>query len=115
MADDRVTVLVPVLQEAAALPRLVAALERLDPQPAEVLCVDGGSTDETVAIARAAGWRVLSCGKGRARQINHGVAEARGALVIVLHADTIPPARHGGGGARHAGRSAHRAGRLHPA
>ncbi len=86
-----VTVLIPVLNEAAALPRLVTALERLEPQSAEILCIDGGSADATAAIAKAAGWRVLSCDRGRAKQINFGVAEARGEHVVVLHADTIPP------------------------
>ena len=91
MAETGVTVLIPALNEAAALPRLVAALERLEPKPAEILCIDGGSTDDTIAIAKAADWRMLDCEKGRAKQINFGVAEARGALVVVLHADTIPP------------------------
>ncbi len=86
-----VTVLVPMLDEAAALPRLVEALERLDPRPAEILCVDGGSTDASVGIAKAAGWRVIVCERGRARQLNLGVAAASAPLVIVLHADTIPP------------------------
>ena len=86
-----VTVMIPALNEAAALPRLVAALERLDPKPADVLCIDGGSSDETVDVARAAGWRVLSCEQGRAKQINFGVGEARSELVVVLHADTVPP------------------------
>ena len=84
MAETGVTVLIPALNEAAALPRLVAALERLEPKPAEILCIDGGSTDDTIAIAKAADWRMLDCEKGRAKQINFGVAEARGALVVTL-------------------------------
>lgn len=86
-----VTVLIPMLDEAAALPRLVEALKRLDPRAAEILCVDGGSTDGSVAIAEAAGWRVIVCERGRAKQLNLGVAEAAAPLVIVLHADTTPP------------------------
>ena len=87
-----VALVVPALNEEAALPELVAALSRLDPAPAEIILVDGGSDDRTCAIAREAGWRVLFCEKGRARQINHGVAEARADLVCVVHADTLPPA-----------------------
>ena len=86
-----VTLLVPVLDEEKALPVLVDALAKLDPVPEEILLVDGGSCDASVAIAEQAGWRVLACEKGRARQINYGVEQARGELVCVVHADTLPP------------------------
>lgn len=86
-----VTLLVPALDEAKALPELVETLGRLDPPPAEILLVDGGSSDATCIIAEAAGWRVLACERGRARQINAGVEAARGDLVCVVHADTHPP------------------------
>ena len=86
-----VTLLVPVLDEAKALPDLVEALAKLDPAPIEILLVDGGSRDASVAIAEQAGWRVLECEKGRARQINYGVEQAEGELVCVVHADTLPP------------------------
>ena len=86
-----VTLLVPVLDEAKALPDLVEALAKLEPAPIEILLVDGGSRDASVAIAEQAGWRVLECEKGRARQINYGVEQAEGELVCVVHADTLPP------------------------
>ena len=86
-----VTLVIPALDEERALPVLVERLARLDPAPAEILLVDGGSTDATTTLAQQAGWRVLRCEKGRARQINSGVSAARGALVCVLHADTLPP------------------------
>lgn len=87
-----VTLLVVALDEERALPALVERLAALDPRPAEILLVDGGSVDGTVAIARAAGWRVLAAERSRTLQINRGVAAARGELVCVLHADTLPPA-----------------------
>ena len=87
-----VTILIPVLDEAKALPVLIETLTRLDPRPEEILLVDGGSADETVALANEAGWRVIEAPRGRALQINRGVKAARGELVCVLHADTIPPA-----------------------
>ena len=86
-----VTLLVPVLDEEKALPELVDTLAKLDPVPEEILLVDGGSSDATLAIAKGAGWRVLECEKGRARQINYGVEQAGGDLVCVVHADTLPP------------------------
>ncbi|KLE34800.1 glycosyltransferase [Aurantiacibacter luteus] len=81
-----------MLNEEAALPAIVSHLAALDPAPLEVVAVDGGSADASVAIARAAGWRVVETERGRGRQINAGVAAARGELVVVLHADTVPPA-----------------------
>jgi len=85
-----VSVVIPMLNEASALPRLIAALAALDPAPCEVLAVDGGSTDASAAMAEAAGWRVITAQRGRGRQINAGVAAAAGEAVVVLHADTIP-------------------------
>ncbi|MBY6127791.1 glycosyltransferase [Qipengyuania aquimaris] len=86
-----VTLLVPTLDEERALPELVALFERLDPKPAEIMLVDGGSSDRTCEIAREAGWRVIGSDKGRALQINKGVEAARGEIVCVVHADTHPP------------------------
>ena len=88
----KVTLLVPALDEAKALPALVEAFAALDPRPAEIMLVDGGSTDRTVDIAREAGWRVMHTARGRAVQINAGVEGARGEIVCVVHADTLPPA-----------------------
>ena len=89
---NEVAIVVPVLNEAKALPALVQTLARLDPAPSEIIVVDGGSSDETVAIARDAGWRVIETARGRPIQINAGVAAASAPLVCVLHADTLPPA-----------------------
>lgn len=88
----RVTILVPALNEEIALPATIAALRAMRPAPDEILLVDGGSTDATVAMAQAAGFRVMvSPQRGRAAQINCGVQAARGALVCVLHADSALP------------------------
>ena len=65
-----VALVIPVLDEAKALPALVERLAMLDPAPADILMVDGGSGDNSVAIAGAAGWRVMTAERGRARQIN---------------------------------------------
>ena len=85
------TLLVPTLNEERALPSLVETLRSLDPAPQEILLVDGGSDDATRQIAQEAGWRVIQCERGRARQINRGVHEAKSDLICVLHADTLPP------------------------
>ncbi len=87
-----VALIIPLLDEAAALPRLLRSLRALEPTPDEVIAVDGGSSDATVAIARAGGLRVLvSPQGGRGAQINHAAAAATATLLCVLHADTILP------------------------
>ena len=54
-----VAIVIPMLNEAAGLPRLLRSLAALEPPPAEVLAVDGGSADASVAIAEAAGLLVI--------------------------------------------------------
>ncbi len=88
---NAVTLVLPLLNEAAALPKLAERLAMLDPAPAEIIAVDGGSADATRAIASEQGWRLIEAPRGRATQINAGVTAATGPLVCVLHADTLPP------------------------
>src|SRR5262249_36607102 len=85
------SIIIPVLDEA---PNLVAALEALGPlrgRGAEVIVVDGGSTDETVALARPRADFVIMSARGRATQMNAGAAIARGEVLLFLHADTRLP------------------------
>lgn len=58
----------------------------------EILVVDGGSTDNTVALAQSGGAHaVVSERKGRGAQMNVGAAMAQGNILYFLHADSIPP------------------------
>ncbi|MEL6488119.1 MAG: glycosyltransferase [Pseudomonadota bacterium] len=87
-----ITLVIPTLDECEALPRLIRCLATLDPQPDEIILVDGGSADDTAKLADYAGFKVLhQSPKGRARQINKGVEAAAHDVVCVLHADTILP------------------------
>lgn len=89
---SRVTILIPALDEEAALPATIANVLALDPPPHEILLVDGGSSDGTVALAEAAGFATLASPiRGRAAQVNAGVEAATGEIVCVLHADTLLP------------------------
>jgi len=90
-AMSDVALVIPLLDEERALPNLIADLQRLDPPPAEIIAVDGGSSDATCALVKAAGWRLITAPQGRAVQINTGVEAASAPLVCVLHADTEPP------------------------
>ena len=82
------SVVIPTLNEAACLP---ATLRRLAGHQLEVIVSDGGSTDATVALARAHGARVVVSPPGRADQLNAGARIARGTHLLFLHADTLLP------------------------
>ena len=87
----KVSVIIPALNEAPRLPALAAALAA-EPVDHEVILVDGGSRDDTVATARRLGFRVLETEPGRGRQLAAGAAAARGQGLWVVHADTRLPA-----------------------
>jgi rSAM/selenodomain-associated transferase 2 len=83
-----ITVVIPTFNEAPQLPSTLSALRAQD-EPVEVVVVDAGSDDETLAVAREAGARVvLSERRQRAHQLNRGAAEAHGEVLWFLHADT---------------------------
>jgi rSAM/selenodomain-associated transferase 2 len=90
-----ISIIIPTFNEADSITSLLSYLHRAaagEPAP-EILVVDGGSTDATVALARQAGATVLSAPhKGRAAQLNHGARHAWGELLYFLHADSYPPA-----------------------
>ena len=84
------SIVVPMLNEAAGIADALRALRDLD---AETVAVDGGSSDKTVACAAPHTDLLLSAARGRARQMNAGAAAAKGEILLFLHADTrLPPA-----------------------
>ncbi|MFL6947708.1 MAG: TIGR04283 family arsenosugar biosynthesis glycosyltransferase [Xanthobacteraceae bacterium] len=85
------SIILPVLDEAAIIADALAALAPLRQRGAEVIVVDGGSRDGTVDLARPAADRVIASPRGRAAQMNAGAALARGAVLLFLHADTRLP------------------------
>ncbi|MDO6680887.1 MULTISPECIES: TIGR04283 family arsenosugar biosynthesis glycosyltransferase [unclassified Oceanobacter] len=89
------SIIVPMLNEAGSLPDLLAHLTRVREQigshRCDVLLVDGGSRDDSVAIATQAGFRVVPSARGRARQMNTGAQHTQGHLLLFLHADTRLP------------------------
>jgi rSAM/selenodomain-associated transferase 2 len=79
-----VSIVVPALNEAAALPELLACTRAL--KAAEVIVADGGSSDDTVAIARRSAV-VIESAAGRGIQMNAGARAATGEILVFLHAD----------------------------
>ncbi len=100
-----IAVVIPALDEAERVGAAVAsALDGrsaeagsptagLDPAASvEVVVVDGGSRDATVAEARRAGARVIEAAPGRGRQLDAGWRATHAEIVLFLHADTVLPA-----------------------
>lgn len=81
------SVVVPTLDEARHLPRLLRDLQAMDPDP-EVVVVDGGSRDGTPELARRAGARVVPARPSRGGQLRAGARVARGRWLLFLHADS---------------------------
>lgn len=91
MSRPMLSIIMPVLDEAA---RIEAALTSLSPyrtHGVELIVVDGGSSDGTASLARPLADRVLVTPRGRAVQMNAGAADAHGDAFLFLHADTGLP------------------------
>ena len=86
-----VSIVIPALNEAVGIAVTVASALDQD-GPADVLVVDGGSSDDTAGAVSRAGVRVLAAPCGRARQMNAGATATQGDVLLFLHADTrLPP------------------------
>jgi len=94
-AVPAIAVVIPFLDEAAALPATLAALERArradDAPPTEVVAVDAGSRDASRDILARYAVRVIDAPRGRAPQMNAGAAATRASTILFLHADTLLP------------------------
>ena len=102
------SIVIPLLNEADNLPKLMGHLAHLNPAPYQVILVDGGSTDNSVAIAKelieslidsstsvisgqVIDWQIIESTAGRALQMNAGAELATGDVLLFLHADTQLP------------------------
>jgi rSAM/selenodomain-associated transferase 2 len=86
------SVVVPVLNEADNIEACLMVLVPLRARGVEVILADGGSTDRTPALAAPLCDRVVSAPRGRALQMNAGASQARGDVLLFLHADVLLPA-----------------------
>ena len=78
------SVVIPALNAGAVLGECLLNLAGAD----EVVVVDGGSTDDTVAVAAQAGAAIVHAPRGRGAQLSAGAAAAGGGWLLFLHADT---------------------------
>ena len=84
------SIIVPVLNEAEIIRAFLIHL-RANVLDAEIIVVDGGSADETVAAREGLADHLLRAPRGRATQMNAGAAVARGDVLWFLHADSRLP------------------------
>jgi rSAM/selenodomain-associated transferase 2 len=85
------SIVMPVLNEAAEIEAALRALAPLRARGREVIVIDGGSADETRGLAEPLADRVIAAPRGRAAQMNAGAAVANGEVLLFLHADTRLP------------------------
>ena len=88
---QKLSVIVPTLDEGERIAATLDALASLRALGVEVIVVDGGSRDATVQRARLRADRVIPAARGRASQMNAGAEKATGDVLLFLHADTRLP------------------------
>ncbi|MFN6567105.1 TIGR04283 family arsenosugar biosynthesis glycosyltransferase [Dendronalium sp. ChiSLP03b] len=85
----KISIIIPTLNEAGNIKQAITTTQAST--NIEVIVVDGGSQDDTVAIAQSLGVKVISSSPGRASQMNAGAVAAGGEILLFLHADTHLP------------------------
>ena len=86
-----VSVIIPVLDDAQALARLLEELGTFGGRGLQLIVVDGGSKDDSVEVARRAGVLLIETGASRGQQLNAGARQATGSWLWMLHTDCRVP------------------------
>ena len=87
----KISIIIPVLNEAGCISQTLSALQALRTAGHEVVVVDGGSEDDTIALCQPLSDHVIKAPRGRSRQMNVGAQAATGEIFLFLHADTFLP------------------------
>ena len=87
----RISIIIPVLNEASLIVQTLSALQPLRAAGHELIVVDGGSSDDTIALAEPLADQVVRSSRGRSRQMNAGAKLANGGIFLFLHSDTLLP------------------------
>lgn len=85
-----ISIIIPTFNEGNSIQACLIALQSLRNQ-SEIIIVDGGSVDDTVELSRSLVDKVIVSAKGRAKQMNAGATQAKGEILVFLHADTFLP------------------------
>jgi rSAM/selenodomain-associated transferase 2 len=89
--NPRYSIIIPTLNESRRVEQALAAARAAFGEDGEYIITDGGSTDSTVDIARAAGAQVVTGPRGRGEQLHRGYEAACGEVCVFVHADTTVP------------------------
>lgn len=87
----KISVIVPVLNESSSVKAMLGHWQKLQASGAELIFVDGGSSDGTVSLLQKGGFTAIPSPRGRAVQMNTGAERASGDILLFLHADTFLP------------------------
>jgi rSAM/selenodomain-associated transferase 2 len=91
MSKMRFSKIIPTLNEEQTIISCLQAVQAYHGEGCEVIIVDGGSDDNTLALAQPLVDKLVTSAKGRAVQMNAGAGNAQGDVLVFLHADTILP------------------------
>ena len=94
MNQVKISLIIPVLDEAATIGERLTQMQEARARGVELIVVDGGSADATMAIASPLADRLLVAPRGRASQMNAGAAVASGNVLWFVHADTVVSEAH---------------------
>lgn len=89
-----ISIIIPTYNEEGSIGKILSHLRNCSNQHllAEIIVADGGSSDATEQIVKAAQATFLKCpGKGRSAQMNFGAQHSSAPVLYFLHADTLPP------------------------
>ena len=87
----KLSIIIPVFNEAANISAALIALQPLRERDAEIIVIDGGSSDDTFARASTQCDHAITTPRGRATQQNAGAQVATGDTLLFLHVDTQLP------------------------
>lgn len=86
------SIIIPTYNEADQIAQTISKVHAAKGKhEAEIIVVDGGSSDDTIAIVEQCGATVVKCERNRAEQLNKGASVAKHPILYFLHADSIPP------------------------
>lgn len=92
----KISIVIPVLNEAPLIEQTLRALQPLREAGHEVIVVDGESHDDTVTRSKPYADKIIQGSRGRSRQMNAGATLASHEILLFLHADTFLPERADG-------------------
>ncbi len=86
--DPQLSIIIPTINEARELPQLLRSLAQQQGVATEIIVADGGSTDETLNVAKQQGIRIVESSAGRGRQMNAAATRASAPYLLFIHADS---------------------------